>query len=109
LQLGSRSKRSLYRSMNALEASRAEAHAALEAELTGVLATYLAEHHSLNSWDCHRLGAAIAYLELGFYSQALERVTQILRPPVPLPSFSFPRALTLEDLRNAIRLASPTN
>jgi hypothetical protein len=95
--------------MNALEPSGIEAKAALETELKCLLGTYLAEHRSLNSWDCHCLGAAIAYLKLGFYSQALEWVMQILPPPVPVPTFPFPQPLTLEDVRNAIRLVSTPN
>lgn len=92
--------------MDVLEPSGIEAKAALEAELKSLLATYLAEHRSLSSWDCHCLEAAIASLRLGFYSQALEHVMQILPPPVPVPAFLLPEPLTLEDVRTAIRLVS---
>ena len=92
--------------MDALEPSGIEARAALEAELRFLLANYPAEHRSLSAWDCHCLGAAIASLEVGSYSRALERVMQILPPPVPMPAFPSPLPLTLEDLRNAIRLVA---
>lgn len=95
--------------MDVLEPSGIEAKAALEVELKSLLATYLAEHRSLSSWDCHCLGEAMAALRLGFYSQALERVVQILPPPVPVPAFPFPQSLTLDDVRTAIRLASTPN
>jgi hypothetical protein len=38
------------------------------------------------------------------YGQALERVTQILRPPIPLPIYPIPKPMSLEDVRHALQL-----
>ena len=58
--------------------------AAIEAEFTELLAGYLAEHQSLTAWDRHCLANATRLMCLGDYGRALEQITQVRRPPVPL-------------------------
>jgi|SRR5689334_5151184 hypothetical protein len=79
---------------------------ALEAELACLLGEYVRHRRTLTSWDCHCLRQAIDFVEAGRCAQALERVTQISRPPVPLPVFPVPQALTLADICRALSLIS---
>jgi hypothetical protein len=79
---------------------------AIEEELASLLAEYVQDHRTLSSWGCHCLAQAIDLLRGGLYAQALERVTQMLCPPVPLPAFPIPEPLTLHDVRCALDLVS---
>jgi hypothetical protein len=75
---------------------------ALAAELACLLGEYVQHHRTLTSWDCHCLRQAINLVEAGLYAQALERITQISRPPVPLPLVPASQPLTLADVCRAL-------
>jgi hypothetical protein len=79
-----------------------DTHAGVEKALVDLLAFYTQQHRSFSAWDCHCLDAALTFLRYGYYEQAGRMVADILRPPVPLPSFTIPRTISFDDVRRAL-------
>lgn len=78
---------------------KAKDKTAVERALSELLATFAPHERALSPWERHCLWAALTFLRFGYFSQALLRIRDVLDPPLPLPPFPTPRALTLDDVR----------
>ncbi len=74
----------------------------LAAMLADLLETYSTQHRTCSAWESHCLGMAIAAVRFGDCECALNCLADFHRPPSAAPTFRLPRALTLDDLRQAI-------
>ncbi|UYN96534.1 MAG: hypothetical protein KIT25_06275 [Enhydrobacter sp.] len=74
----------------------------IQRALAELIATYGPDDHQLSPWERHCLGAALIFLRFGYFDQAADRIARVLDPPVPLPPFPSPPALTIDDVRRQI-------
>lgn len=80
-----------------------------ERALAELLAAFAPHERALSPWERHCLWAALTFLRFGYFEQALMRISDVFDPPLPLPAFPMPRALTLDDVRRHLAEACEAN
>jgi len=59
---------------------------------------YVSTDAPLSAWERHCLSSALLFERYGYFDKALEKIKDVLEPPLPLPTFPTPPPMTLRDV-----------
>jgi hypothetical protein len=67
-----------------------------------LLAVYSDCDGPLSAWESYCLELAIVFSKHGYFDKALGKIAETLEPPFPLPAFTEPGPLTVNDVRQQV-------
>jgi len=70
----------------------------VERALLQLVKQYVPTDAPLSPWERHCLSSAFLFERYGYFDKALEKIKDVLEPPLPLPTFPTPPQMTLRDV-----------
>ena len=78
----------------------------VEQALVRLLTLYSAVSRSLSEWEQYCLSSALVFERHGYFEKALIKIGEVFEPPIPLPQFPKPSAITLDDISRHVAAAA---
>src|SRR5215470_12461790 len=72
--------------------------AEVQKALLQLVKQYVSTDAPLSAWERHCLSSALLFERYGYFDKALEKIKDVLEPPLPLPTFPTPPPMTLRDV-----------
>ncbi len=92
--------------MSATGEERRAGQREVEQALVRLLTMYSGVSRSLSEWEQYCISSALVFERHGYFERALIKIGEVFEPPVPLPPFPKPPAITLDDISRHVTAAA---